>query len=89
MSKEINLQISDSLFNSLENRARGRGVSLEALCLSLLEEASDLIEPTLYQSMANYELRNEIQKVLRSELPKEEVRTRVRNLETQITRFIR
>ena len=89
MNKELNLQIPDSLFNSLERRAEGRGVSLEALCLSLLESGEKLVEPTLYPSMANGELRMEINRVLNSSLPREEIKKRVRTLETQITRFIK
>jgi hypothetical protein len=89
MIKELKLNIPDSLLASLEARAKRQGVSIEALCLSLLEQQSDLTDPALYVSMANSELRQEIQKVLQSELPKEEVRKRVRTLESQITRFIR
>jgi hypothetical protein len=89
MSKELNLQIPDSLFNSLEMRAKGQGVSIEALCLSLLDGGGKLVEPILYSSMANGELRAEIGRVLGSSLPKEEIRKRVRTLETQITRFIK
>lgn len=89
MIKEIKLHIPDSLLASLEARAKRQGVSIEALCLSLLEQQSDLTDPALYVSMANSELRQEIQKVLQSELPREEVRKRVRTLESQITRFIR
>ena len=89
--KEIKLQVSDSLLASLENRAKRQGVSIEALCLSLLwdNEGCELVNPALYISMANGELRQEIQKVLQSDLPEVEIRRRVRNLETQITRFIR
>ena len=89
MIKELKLHIPDSLLASLEARAKRQGVSIEALCLSLLEQQSDLTDPALYVSMANSELRQEIQKVLQSELPREEVRQRVRTLESQITRFIR
>lgn len=89
MGKDIRLQVPDSLFNSLETRAKGQGVSIEALCLSLLSDEGKLVEPVLYSSMANSDLRSEINKVLKSGLPGEEVRKRVRNLETQITRFIR
>lgn len=89
MTKEINLQVPDSLFNSLEEKANRQGVSIEALCLSLLGDQGVLIEPVLYSSMSNGELRDEIKKVLQSDLPKEEVRKRVRTLEVQITRFIK
>lgn len=89
MNKEVNLQVPDSLYQSLELRAKGQGVSIEALCLSLLEGVGKLVEPTLYTSLANMELRTEIQKVLNSGLPSDEKRKRVRNLENQITRFIK
>lgn len=89
MSKELNLQIPDSLYSSLEVRARGQGVSIEALCLSLLSDDGALVEPVLYSSMANSELKSEINRVLKSNLPREEIRKRVKTLETQITRFIK
>lgn len=89
MTKELKLHIPDSLMSSLQERAKGQGVSIEALCLSLLEEQPDLKDPALYISMANSELRQEIQRVLQSNLPKAEVKKRVRTLESQITRFIR
>lgn len=89
MSKELNLQIPDSLYSSLEIRARGQGVSIEALCLSLLSDDGKLVEPVLYSSMANSELKSEINRVLKSDLPKDEIRKRVKTLETHITRFIK
>lgn len=90
-NREIKLHISDSLFTSLNERARRQGVSIEALCLSLLggEGTCELVNPALYISLANGELRQEIQKVLQSSLPDVEIRKRVRTLENQITRFIR
>ena len=89
MSKEVNLQIPDSLYSSLELRARGQGVSIEALCLSLLSDEGELVEPVLYSSMANSELKFEINRVLKSNLPREEIRKRVKTLENQITRFFK
>jgi len=89
MNKELKLQIPDSLFSSLSQKANQRGVSLEALCVSLLGEEQILIEPSLYKSLANGEIRTEMQKLMQSKLPKEEVNNRVRKLENQILRFIR
>lgn len=88
-NKTVKLQVPENLFSSLGERARRQGVSIEALCLSLLKEQCDLVDPALYISLPNSELRQEIQKVLQSNLPDVEIRKRVRNLETQITRFIR
>lgn len=93
MTKELNLQIPDSLYNSLTIKAKVQSVSLEALCLSLLqgEESGleNLVEPSLYSYMANGELRLEIQKVLQSGLPSAEIKKRVQNLKNQISRCIR
>lgn len=89
MNKEIKLQIPDSLYLSLDSKAKRQGVSLEALCLSLLDNPIGLVEPTLYSSLSNKELREEVQKLLQSDLPKEEVKKRVRNLENYILRFIK
>jgi hypothetical protein len=89
MNKDLKLQIPDSLFSSLSQKANQRGVSLEALCISLLGEEQILIEPSLYNSLGNGEIRIEMQKLMQSKLPKEEVNKRVRKLETQILRLIR
>ena len=88
MNKEIKLQIPDSLYPILTKRAKERGVSIEALCLSMLERGT-LVEPVLYQSLSNGQIRLEIEKVMESDLSPEEVRKRIRQLEVQITRFIR
>jgi hypothetical protein len=94
MTKDINLQVPDSLHERLLTEAKEQGVSLEALCLSLLEmspkrESSTLVEPSMYPYLANGELRSEILKVLQSDLSKEEVKRRVHRLKTQIVRCIR
>jgi hypothetical protein len=89
MNKDLKLQIPDSLFSSLAQKANQRGVSLETLCVSLLGEEQILIEPSLYNSLGNGEIRIEMQKLMQSKLPKEEVNKRVRKLETQILRLIR
>lgn len=88
MNKELKLQIPDSLYSLLTKRAKERGVSIEALCLSVLEKGT-LVEPVLYESMSNGQIRLEIEKVMESDLSSEEVRKRVRQLEVQMTRFIR
>lgn len=91
MTKEINLLVPNSLFLTLETKAKGQGVSIEALCLSLLkgEKEEVLVDPVLYSSLANSELKSEIHKVLKSDLPKEEIKKRVKTLEVTITRFIK
>jgi hypothetical protein len=93
MNKELNLQIPDSLFSTLEVKAKDQGVSLEALCIFLLGKSdlanNHLVEPGLYPSLANGDIRNEMQKVMQSQLSREEIKKRVRHLETQIVRCIR
>lgn len=91
MNKELNLQIPDSLYSTLDLKAKGQGVSLEALCLLLLEGKSveSLVDPGIYTSLSTGQLRSEIVKVLNSDLPKEETQKRVRQLESQILRCFR
>ena len=93
MNTELNLQIPDSLFSSLRTKAKAQGVSLETLCVSLLGKSDPsenyLIDPTLYPSLSNGDIRGEIQKVIQSQLPKEEIKKRVRQLETRLIRCIR
>lgn len=91
MTKEIKLQLSDSLFTFLSKKAKGQGVSIEALCLSLISEreSESLSDPVLYKSLSNQDLKEEMQMVMKSSLSSEEKRKRVRNLESEITRFIR
>jgi len=89
MYREINLRLPDSLLFKLERQAEEQGVSLEALCTSLLSGENDegsLVDPNYYQSLNLDVLRKEIRKVIESELPKEEVRKRVNALEFQISR---
>lgn len=88
MNKELKLQIPDSLHSTLAKKAENQGVSIETLCLSMLQ-AELLVEPSLYGSLPNGQIRLEIKRVIESDLPPEEVRKRVRQLETQITRCIR
>lgn len=89
MNKELNLHIPDSLFCSLSNKAEQQGVSIEALCVSLLGGEQTFVEPSLYMSLGNGEIRAEIQRLLQSKLPTEEVNRRVKKLENQVLRLIR
>jgi hypothetical protein len=89
MYRELNLRLPDSLLFKLERQAEEQGVSLEALCTSLLSGENDegsLVDPSYYQSLNLDVLRKEIRKVIESELSKEEVRKRVNALEFQISR---
>ena len=89
MYRDLNLRLPDSLLFKLEKQAEAQGVSLEALCVSLLSgenDEGDLVDPNYYQSLNLDILRKEIRKVIESELPKEEVRKRVNALEFQISR---
>lgn len=94
MAKEINLQLSDSLFSALSEKANAQGVSIEALCLSILTKEDKLpgftlVEPGLYSYMPHGDLRSEIQRVLQSNLPEAEAKRRVQSLKLQIARCIR
>jgi hypothetical protein len=89
MYRELNLRLPDSLLFKLERQAEEQGVSLEALCVSLLSgenDEGDLVDPNYYQSLNLDVLRKEIRRVIESELSKEEVRKRVNALEFQISR---
>jgi len=89
MYRDLNLRLPDSLLFQLEAKAEERGVSLDALCFSLLSgeyNEGDLIDPNYYQSLNLNILRKEIPKVIESHLTKEEVRRRVNALEFQISR---
>lgn len=89
MHRDLSLRIPEALFFHLETQAEEQGVSLEALCFSLLsgqKQESSLVEPSYYQSMTLDVLRKEIRKVIESDLSAEEVRKRVNALEFQISR---
>jgi hypothetical protein len=89
MYRDLNLRIPDSLFFQLERKAEEQGVSLEALCTSLLSGENNegsLVDINYYESLNLDVLRKEIRKVIESDLPKEEVRKRVNALEFQISR---
>jgi len=89
MYRDLTIRIPDSLFFLLEAEAEEQGVSLEALCTSLLSgenNGGDLVDPNYYQSLNLDVMRKEIRKVIESNLPKEEVRKRVNALEFQISR---
>ena len=89
MYRDLNLRIPEALFFHLELQAEEQGVSLEALCFSLLsgqKQEDSLVDPTYYESMTLDVLRKEIRKVVESDMPKEEVRKRVNALEFHISR---
>jgi hypothetical protein len=93
MAKEISLVLPDSLLSYLDSRAQEQSVSLEALCLSLLEKENQeekLVEPMFYQSLTHEDIRKEINRVIKSSLPTYEIKKRVNNLESYISRrFVR
>ena len=89
MNRDLNLSIPDSLLLSLEQKAIEQGVSLDALCLSLLSGnkiGESLIDPSYYASLSHTDMRAEVRRVIESGLPREEVRSRVNKLEVQISR---
>lgn len=89
MTKELNLLVPNSLFSHLEQQALEQGVSLEALCLSLLEgqkQRETLVDPSFYASLGHDAMRQEVRRVIESGLPPEETRRRVNQLEFQISR---
>jgi hypothetical protein len=89
MLKELTLLVPGSLLSSLEEQAKERGVSLEALCLSLLsgeKQEETLVDPAFYASLNLDTMRKEVRKVIESDLPTEETRRRVNQLEFQISR---
>ena len=89
MTRELNLNVPDSLLFSLERKALEQGTSLEALCLSLLsgtKQGETLVDPDYYSSLSHSEMRQEVRKVIESGLPREEARRRVNQLEFQISR---
>lgn len=89
MHTELTLLIPDSLLFQLERKARERGESIDSFCLSLLsgsEKKESLIDPSFYRSLGCAELRNELTKVIKSSLPSQEMKIRVKNLEFEISR---
>ena len=89
MDKTINLTVPNSLYYNLLREADERGVSFEALCLSLLSEEREeatLVDPAFYTNLNHASMRTEIRKVIESGLPSEEVRRRLNHLELQVTR---
>jgi len=92
MNKELTLLIPDSLLLQLELRARAQGVSIETLCLSLLssvKQEEDLVDPSYYRSLSHTGMRQEVNKIIESSLPSEEIRRRLNNLEFEISRRYR
>ena len=89
MFRDLNLQIPEALYLSLERQAKEQGVSFDALCFTLLSGQKleeSLVDPVFYESMTLEILRAEIRKVIESGLPKEEVRKRVNGIEFHISR---
>jgi len=89
MNKELALQIPDSLLFNLELQAREQGVSLEALCLSILSGAKleeTLVDPDFYRVLTHETIRAELRKVMESDLAFNEKKTRIVKLETCISR---
>jgi hypothetical protein len=89
MTRELNLNVPDSLLLSLERKALEQGISLEVLCLSLLsgtKQGETLVDPDYYSSLSHSEMRQEVRKVIESGLSREEARRRVNQLEFQISR---
>lgn len=89
MTREVKLNLPDSLLFSLERKALEQGVSLEALCLSLLsgqKMGETLIDPAFYASLSHTEMREEVRRVIESGLTREEVRSRLNKLELQMAR---
>ena len=93
MYRDLNLQIPEALYLSLEGQAKEQGVSFDTLCFNLLSGESQveiLVDPAFYGSMTLEVLRTEIRKVIESDLSKEEVRKRVNGIEFHISkRYIR
>jgi len=89
MTTEIKLLLPNSLVESLAQKAKNQGVSLEALCASLLEEKNALTDPTIYSSLSNQDIKLEMKKIMSSDLGKEEKNRRIKILEHQVLRFIR
>ena len=89
LTRELKLNLPDSLLFSLERKALEQGVSLEALCLSLLSGqkiGETLIDPAFYASLSHTEMREEVRKVIESGMTRDEVRSRLNKLELQMSR---
>jgi hypothetical protein len=76
MYRDLNLRIPEALFFHLERQAEEQGVSLEALCFSLLsgEKTESLMDPTYYQSMNLDVLRREIRTALEFQISRRYIR---------------
>ena len=88
-TRDLNLSIPTTLLFSLETRAANLGVSIESLCLSLLSEEErekSLIEPDFYSTLNHSSLRDEIRVVITSALPMQDIKRRVNQLQTLITK---
>lgn len=89
MYEELNLLLPGSLLQKLELQAAERGISLDLLCLRLLSEQNQeekLTNPEFYGSLTYNQTKAEIRNVMESDLPLNEAKRRVKNLEFQVNR---
>ena len=93
MAKRIILSVSDSLHSSLKQRAAAEGVSLNALCSALLEEAEDegetanepeILDPLLYSVVPLDVLRQELSRVSAIKMDAREKRTRLMKINNEM-----
>ena len=93
MAKRIILSVSDSLHSSLKQRAAAEGVSLNALCSSLLEEVEDeretatepeILDPLLYSVVPLNVLREELARVSTIKMDAREKRTRLMKINNEM-----
>lgn len=89
MDREIKLQVSESFFQQLSERAMRQGASLDAFCLSLLSVEEDLLDPKLYRTLSKEDMKIEKAKIMRSKLPTQDINKRLRNLSQANLDFIR
>jgi len=89
MDREIKLQVSESFFQQLSERAMRQGASLDAFCLSLLSGEEDLLDPKLYRTLSKEDMKIEKAKIMRSKLPTQDINKRLRNLSQANLDFIR
>lgn len=87
--EELKLQLPESTFSHLSEKAKSQGVSIEALCLSILKAESEVVDPGVYSTLGSGDIRLEVRKVFSSSLSRDEKSRRIRLLENQITRRIR
>jgi len=93
MTKKVILSVSDSLHSSLKQRAAAEGVSMNALCNALLEDAEDeretaeepeALDPLLYSAVPLNVLREELARVSVLKMDAREKRTRLMKLNNEM-----